>query len=147
MAEPPSERVHLSGAEGAVLAGVRSRDELAALLAAAWIAVASDAGDATALGPIEALAAGTPAVVPAPLAAAAFGTARVGSRFDPGSPRALADAMEQALELAVEPRIARACRDRAHRFAWDRTLPAYEELYRAASERGEEGAIRLAGGR
>lgn len=147
MAEPPTRGVHPSAEEGVLWPHARSRDELAALLAAAWVAVAWDRGDATALGAIEALAAGTPAVVPAPLAASVFGRARVGSRFDAGSPNALADAMEEALDLATEPRIARACRDRAQRFAWDSVLPAYEELYRPGSERGAEEPVRLAGGR
>ena len=54
----------------------------------------------------------------------------VGRLFAGDDPRALADALLEALDLAADPATAAACRAHAEGYSWDRTTEAYLDLYR-----------------
>jgi glycosyltransferase involved in cell wall biosynthesis len=118
--------------EGVVWPRIRSRAELVALMAGAWTALSPDAGDATMLGALEALACGTPVVMPATAGAEPFADGQIGVAFKPQDRESLADAMNRALDRGADPEVRRACRERAEPFAWERVLHDYEGLYRAA---------------
>ena len=86
---------------------------------------------------VESLAAGTPVVGTRDGAIPEFITdPAIGRLFDPGpevnaeasNASGLADAMDEALDLAKDPETAMNCRRFAERFSWERVGPKYEAL-------------------
>ena len=119
-------------AEGVELAELSDRGELASAYSSAWVSALPSLGEAFGLVLAEALACGTP-VVASRLGGMpeVVGEDRaVGRLFDGGDPKALADALLEALELAEDPSTADACRRRAELFSTDRMTDAYLDLYR-----------------
>ena len=116
--------------------GVEVRDlsapgALAAAYREAWVAALPSWGEAFGLVLLEAMACGTPVVgadqgaIPEVVA-----SEEVGRLFSGDDPRALADALLAALELARDPATAAACRAHAERYPWSATTDAYLALYR-----------------
>lgn len=112
----------------------RALDDTAALAAAcreAWVAVLPSVDEAFGLVLAEAMACGTPAVGSADAAIPeVIDRPGVGRLFATRRPRALAEALLDALELARQPGTAAACRARAQELSRERCAARYLELYR-----------------
>ncbi|HWF54003.1 MAG TPA: glycosyltransferase family 4 protein [Solirubrobacteraceae bacterium] len=113
----------------------RDLDDRAALARAcgeAWVGALPSSSEAFGLVLVEALACGTPVVgyddgaIPEVISDRA-----IGRLFDRLEPRALAQALLEALELAGEPGTAARCRARAQEFSTARCTAAYLDLYRS----------------
>jgi glycosyltransferase involved in cell wall biosynthesis len=106
------------------------RAALAELYRTAWASALPSWGEAFGLVLAEALACGTPAVgsdlggIPE-----VVNGDSVGRLFSGDDPRAVADALLGALELAEDPATRTACRERASDFSTERMGAAYERLY------------------
>ncbi len=110
-------------------------DELRECYARAWVTVLPSHAESFGMAVVESLASGTPAVVLADSGGPAeiVGDDRIGRRCD-ATPASLMAACLAALELAVRPETADACRARAADFDWDgAVVPRLRELYRAAA--------------
>lgn len=106
------------------------RSALARAAGEAWVAVLP-ARHASASPLAEALACGTPGVGhPDGAAPEVIGSPELGRIFSEATPRALAEAVLEALGLAEDPATAERCRGRAEEFSADRTAEAYVALYR-----------------
>jgi glycosyltransferase involved in cell wall biosynthesis len=108
------------------------RRELARAYGEAWVAALPSTSEAFGLALAEALACGTPVVgysdgaIPELIDSPA-----VGRLFDRLTPKALSDALLQAIGLAHDPGTRSACRERAGEFSTDRCTERYLELYAA----------------
>lgn len=108
-------------------------DDLPELYRRAWVCALPSWGEAFGLVLAESLACGTPVVgsdlhgIPEVLG----GDDRVGRLFGGDSPRALADALLEAIELARDPATAAHCRRRAGAFSADRAARRYLDLLAA----------------
>jgi glycosyltransferase involved in cell wall biosynthesis len=105
--------------------------DLPAVYRAAWVSALPSWGEAFGLVLAEALACGTPVVgadregIPEVIG----GDDRIGRLFTGEDPRALATALDEALELAADPATAAACRARAETFSLARCVDRHERLY------------------
>ena len=112
--------------------GLAGPGELALAYARAWVTVLPSTAESFGMVLVESLASGTPVVAlrngGGPAEVVRAGT---GLLADP-SAAGLADACEQALELAGQPQVRAACRHRAADFDWDTVVvPRLEEVYGA----------------
>jgi glycosyltransferase involved in cell wall biosynthesis len=103
---------------------------LAERYSAAWVSALAAYDEAFGLVLAEALACGTPvagrrdAGIPE-----VVGGADVGALFDGDDAGAVARALLEALDLAHDPAVARACRERAQRFSTEEAGRRHEALY------------------
>lgn len=104
------------------------RSALVALVADADIAVFPSPAETFGLAVLEALACGTPVVVPEAGAAGELVDAPGSGVVSDGSPRGLAAGVQQLLELPVQQR-RRAARSAAERFPWSATVAGMLALY------------------
>jgi glycosyltransferase involved in cell wall biosynthesis len=141
----PDVRVHLSGpgAVGPILdaapAGVGERGEGLALgdpdgqaerYARAWVTCLPTQWDSFGLVIVESLAAGTPVVVGDAGAPSELVTPETGRRTEPFTAEALAESLDQALDMAKDPDTVAACRTLASRYDWDAAIaPLLVSLY------------------
>ena len=120
--------------------------DLPAVYRRAWVSALPSWGEAFGLVLAEALACGTPVVgsdregIPEVLGdqairvdaegrdAQAAGPPPVGALFAGDDPRIVAQALQDALELATAPQTAAACRARAETFSTERCAAAYDRL-------------------
>jgi glycosyltransferase involved in cell wall biosynthesis len=135
-AERPDAQLILSapqshdGGEGVVWVDLDSRRTLAAAYGQAWVAALPSESEAFGLVLAEALACGTPVVGYADGAIPeVVDSADLGRLFHELTPRALADALLDALGLASQPGTVGACRARGMDFSTARCVDAYLELY------------------
>jgi glycosyltransferase involved in cell wall biosynthesis len=109
-------------------------DDRAALARAygeAWVSVLPSKEEAFGLVLVEAMACGTPVVGYAHGAIPeVIDRPEVGRLFDAVEPRAIADALLEALELGTGPETVAQCRARAEEFSTDRCTERYLALYR-----------------
>ena len=133
--DPASARLVATG-PAVELRDVDDRAALARAYAEAWVSVLPSYNEAFGLVLAEAMACGTPVV----------GSNRdgirevvdreaVGRLFDGDDERSLAATVLEALELSRDPATAEACRRRAEELSTDRSVEAYERLYRELLER------------
>jgi phosphatidylinositol alpha-mannosyltransferase len=120
------------------LVDVDDRDRLAEVYATSWVSVLPSRTEAFGLVLLEALACGTPVVgsdvggIPE-----VVDRDEIGRLFPEGDETALATALLETLELAVDPATRAACRARAEELSVDRCVAEYERLYRELrDERG-----------
>ena len=105
--------------------------DLAPHYRAAWVSVLPSFADSFGIVLVESLACGTPVVgsdrgaIPEVIDREA-----IGQLFEGEEPEALARALLEAFELAEDPATPAACRARAGDFSTERSVAAYEELYR-----------------
>jgi glycosyltransferase involved in cell wall biosynthesis len=119
---------------GAQLLPVSGTPELARAYARAWATVLPSVHEAFGLVLVESLAAGTPVVAARSGACPEIVTSpRLGRLFDPDDEAALAQAMDETLDLAADATTARACRERAAAYDWDVVAERFLELYRRAA--------------
>jgi phosphatidylinositol alpha-mannosyltransferase len=130
-------RAPAAGREAVVDLGRGTEEEHIARYAAAWVTVLPSYYEAFGLCLVESLASGTPIVVlsggggPTEIVRPGLGTLA-----DPTS-SSLADACEQALELAATPGVDHACRAAAMRYDWSTSIvPQIERIYTEASRSG-----------
>lgn len=125
-----AERLGATGA-GIELAELDDRRALVDAYRSAWVSALPSRGEAFGLVLAEALACGTP-VVGSDLGGIPEIVDRqeIGRLFSGDEPAALADTLLEALELARDPATARACRARAEELSAERSVDAYEALYR-----------------
>lgn len=120
--------VDTPGVEWANLDDTRA---LAAAYAESWVAALPSSSEAFGLVLLEAMACGTPVVgfrdggIPE-----LIDGAPVGRLFDHPEPRALAQALLEAIELAQLPETAGTCRARAEEYSTDNCTEGYLALYR-----------------
>jgi glycosyltransferase involved in cell wall biosynthesis len=95
----------------------------------AWVTALPSEADSFGMALIESLACGTPIVVSDNGAPAELVTSDTGAVARLGDPRALADALAIALDLARRPQTAERCRARAREFDWNSIAPFLEKLY------------------
>lgn len=104
--------------------------ELAAAYRRAWVSALPSLGEAFGLVLAESLACGTPVVGSNSAAIPeVIDRPEIGRLFDADDPAALARAMLEALELAVDPASGAACRARASDFSLERFVGSYLSLY------------------
>lgn len=121
---------------GVGTAAAEDTASLAAAYRSAWVTVLPSIDEAFGLVLLESLAAGTPVV-----AAHSGGCPEivdddaVGRLFAPDDAADLVRAMEEALELAGEDGIARACRRHAAGWDWSLVVERYEAVYGSALDR------------
>lgn len=130
------ERASPAGRQAVVDVGVGTEEEHVARYARAWATVLPSYDEAFGLCLLESLASGTPIVVladsggPAEIVRPDVGVAAGPSAAE------LADACEQALQLALTGGTAEACRAEAERYDWRRSIvPQLERVYRAEPAR------------
>jgi glycosyltransferase involved in cell wall biosynthesis len=120
--------------DGVELADLDDRDALADAYRRAWVTALPSSDEAFGLVLVESLACGTP-VVGSTLGAIpeVIDRPQIGRLFEDGDDAAgaLAGALLEALELARDPDVAAACRQRAQDFSVRRCVEAYEHLYDA----------------
>lgn len=105
--------------------------ELAPVYGRAWVSALPSIGDSFGLVLVEALACGTPVVGSASHAIPeVIDRDAIGRLFEGDDERALARALLETLELALDPATAAACRARAEDFSTERCVAAHEALYR-----------------
>jgi phosphatidylinositol alpha-mannosyltransferase len=109
-------------------------DELRAAYGTAWVTVLPSHAESFGMTVVESLASGTPAVVLAEGGGPAeiIDDVQVGRRAE-ATAAGLAAACAEALELAVRPGTAAACRERAAAYDWDlAVVPELERVYAGA---------------
>lgn len=111
------------------LGHVGGRDDMAAVIAAADVAVCPSPVESFGLAVLEALACGTPVVVPSHGAARELVGGRGSGMVTDGSPVGLADGIRSLLEVPAHER-RRAARAAAERFPWSATVDGLLHLYR-----------------
>jgi len=146
----PDVRLHLSGPGdvepilAAAPADVRDHvtvlplgdpDGQADRYAEAWVTCLPTQWDSFGLVIVESLAAGTPVVVGDAGAPSELVTPSTGRRTEPFTAEALAESLDQALDMAKDPDTVAACRDLAERYDWDEAItPLLVSVY-AGTER------------
>lgn len=141
----PDVRLQLSGPGdvGPILdaapAGVRDHVEVLDLgdpdgqaqrYAEAWVTCLPTQWDSFGLVIVESLAAGTPVVVGDAGAPSELVTPSTGRRTEPFTAEALAESLDQALDMAKDPDTVAACRALAERYDWDDAItPLLVSLY------------------
>lgn len=101
----------------------------------AWVSALASEKEAFGLVLVEALACGTPIVGADDGATPEILDGQpVGATFADAEPRAVADALLRALDLAADPATPTACRARAQHFSVDRCVAAYSALYHELRE-------------
>lgn len=129
----------LAATDGVELLEAASRSpELVDAYREAWVCALPSVGEAFGLVLAESLACGTPVVgsdsggIPEVLG----GRPDVGRLAPPEDPQALAAALLEAFEMAHDPAVAAACRDRAEELSLDCFTDAYVALYREVMASG-----------
>jgi glycosyltransferase involved in cell wall biosynthesis len=129
----PALAARLGARDGVELLPARAgQAELLEAYRRAWVCALPSLGEAFGLVLAEALACGTPVVgsdaggIPEVLG----GREDVGRLFAGDEPQALATALLEALELAADPATRSRCRERAEELSLERSVAAYESLYR-----------------
>jgi phosphatidyl-myo-inositol alpha-mannosyltransferase len=127
--------------DGAEWLYAREFDDMVRAYGSAWISVLAAVGEALGLVMIESLAAGTPVV------AAQTGAGpevvrgdSVGRLFEPDNEEDLVRAMDESLDVALEPKTAESCHERAADYEWNRLITGYERLYRSVLEESRQAA-------
>ncbi|MGI8750124.1 MAG: glycosyltransferase family 4 protein [Thermoleophilaceae bacterium] len=128
----PASGVEPAGFEapGVEFVDVDDRGTLAKTYSRSWVSALPSLGEAFGLVLVEALACGTPVVASnRDGMREVVDRADIGRLFEGDDERALARSLLEALELAEDPGIRRACRERAEDFSIERTTEAYLDLY------------------
>ena len=125
------ERAPRAAQDAAVDLGVGAEEQQAERYGRAWVTVLPSEHEAFGLALIESLACGTPIVALAdsggPAEIVKAGVGFVATK----SPEALADACDQALQLATDRGTAHACRTEAEHYDWRSAIvPRFEAIYR-----------------
>jgi glycosyltransferase involved in cell wall biosynthesis len=98
--------------------------------ARAWVTCLPTQWDSFGLVIVESLAAGTPVVVGDAGAPSELVTPGTGRRTEPFTAEALAESLDQALDMAKDPDTVAACRALAERYDWDAAItPLLVSLY------------------
>ncbi len=104
--------------------------------ARAWVTCLPTQWDSFGLVIVESLAAGTPGVVGDAGAPSELVTPETGRRTEPFTAEALAESLDQALDMAKDPDTVAACRALAERYDWDAAItPLLVSLYGARDRR------------
>jgi glycosyltransferase involved in cell wall biosynthesis len=128
------DRVRSAG-EGIELVNLDERAELVAAYRRASVTALPSVEEAFGLVLVESLACGTPVVASRSGALPEIvDRASIGRLFEGDDPEALAGALLEALDLSTESETAAACRQRAEEFRIERTIDAFERLYRELTE-------------